>query len=73
MSERSKRAGKRNQSERRLELIKALWGSEVVKTWHRLENDGYSTVPRYLPLIGVILDGLSKGAPLSSTYLALWF
>lgn len=74
MSERSKRVGKRNQSERRLELIKALWGSEeVVKTWHRLENDGYSTVPRYLPLIGVLLDGLSKGAPLSSTYLALWF
>lgn len=32
MSERSKRAGKRNQSERRSELIKALWGSEEVPT-----------------------------------------
>ena len=73
MSERSKRAGKRNQSERRSELIKALWGSEEVPTWHRLENDGFSTVPRYLPLIGVLMDSLSKGSPLSTTYLALWF
>lgn len=73
MSERKRKAAKRNQSERRIELIKALWGSEEIPTWHRLENDGYSTVPRYLPLIGVLLDSLSKGAPLSATYLALWF
>lgn len=73
MSARGQKAGKRNQSERRLELIQALWGEDVVKTWHRLENDGYSTVPRYLPLIGALMDELSKGTPLSTTYLALWF
>lgn len=73
MSVRAKRSGRRNQSERRLELIEALWGDEKIETWHRLENDGYSTVPRYLPLIGALMDGLSKGAPLSTTYLALWF
>jgi len=73
MSIRAKRAGRRTQSERRLDLIEALWGDEEIETWHRLENDGYSTVPRYLPLIGSLMDSLSKGAPLSTTYLALWF
>ncbi len=73
MSVRAKRKGRRNQSERRLDLIEALWGEEEIQTWHRLENDGYSTIPRYLPLIGALMDSLSKGAPLSTTYLALWF
>ncbi|HHK9005631.1 TPA: hypothetical protein ACQZEI_004968 [Escherichia coli] len=73
MSARARKAGKRNQSERRQDLIEKLWEDDEIDTWHRLENDGYSTVPRYLPLIGDLMDGLSKGSPLSTTYLALWF
>ncbi|MDM4656993.1 hypothetical protein QTP56_30335, partial [Klebsiella oxytoca] len=67
MSARARKAGKRNQSERRQDLIEKLWEDDEIDTWHRLENDGYSTVPRYLPLIGDLMDGLSKGSPLSTT------
>ena len=76
MSIRAQRAGKRNQSERRIELINTLWEGEEIETWDRNDrprNDGFITVPRYLPLLGVLTDELSKGSPLSSTYLALWF
>lgn len=76
MSVRAQRAGKRNQSERRIELINTLWEGEEIETWDRNDrprNDGFITVPRYLPLLGVLMDELSKGSPLSSTYLALWF
>lgn len=76
MSARAQRAGKRNQSERRIELINTLWEGEEIATWDRNDrprNDGFITVPRYLPLLGVLMDELSNGSPLSSTYLALWF
>lgn len=76
MSARAQRAGKRNQAERRIELIKTLWEGEEIETWDRNDrprNDGFITVPRYLPLLGVLMDELSNGAPLSSTYFSLWF
>lgn len=42
--------------------------------WNRKEHDGFSTIPRSMPLICRCLDYLAdKGKPLSSTYLALWF
>src|ERR1019366_9618832 len=40
--------------------------------WHRKRSDGYSTIPRTLALFMVMMDTLSKGRPVSSTYLELW-
>jgi len=41
--------------------------------WHRKRSDGFTTIPRTMPLLGAIMDGLSgKGKPLSTTYLELW-
>ncbi len=40
--------------------------------WHRKRSDGYSTIPRTLSLAMVMMDALSKGRPVSSTYLELW-
>jgi hypothetical protein len=40
--------------------------------WHRKRSDGFSTIPRTLSLIMVMMDTLSKGRPVSSTYLELW-
>lgn len=41
--------------------------------WHRKRNDGFTTIPRTMPLMGAIMDNLSgKGKPVSTTYLELW-
>jgi hypothetical protein len=69
-----KNAKKKSPSQRRLDVRKALWptvGDEVL--WLRKQNDGFTTIPRTMPLINKIIDRLSgKGFPLSSTYLTLW-
>jgi hypothetical protein len=40
--------------------------------WDWKMENGFATVPRTLPYFGKIMDSLSKGKPLSSTYIALW-
>lgn len=40
--------------------------------WDRRRHAGFTTIPKTLPIIFCIMDSLSKGKPLSSTYLALW-
>ncbi len=39
---------------------------------NRLTHDGFSTIPSTMPLIMSVQDDLSKGSPVSSTYLDLW-
>lgn len=57
----------------RSELRKSLW-PEIPESqlWNRKKETGFATVPRPLPLIMVILDSLTKGTPVSTTYLDLW-
>lgn len=44
------------------------------RVWSRKgTTKGFTTVPRALPLIGMIMDALSNRMPLSSTYFDLWF
>jgi hypothetical protein len=38
----------------------------------RERSDGWLSVPRAIPLLMQIMDNLSKGKPVSSTYLDLW-
>ena len=40
--------------------------------WHRKLNDGYSTIPRTLPLAMQAIDARSKGQPAGHTLLCLW-
>ena len=40
--------------------------------WNRKEQQGFTTIPRTMPIILSIIDDLTKGAPASSTYLELW-
>lgn len=49
-----------------------LWPGAEPLLWHRLANKGFATIPKTMPLILQIMDGLSNGKPLSSTYLGLW-
>lgn len=59
--------------ERLLKQRATLWPDhDDTDLWLRNDRDGFTTVPRNLSLICQILDQLSKGAPISSTYLELW-
>lgn len=40
--------------------------------WHRSRNDGYTTLPRTLPIIMEAVDALSKGTPAGHTLFTLW-
>lgn len=59
--------------EKRQEIIAELWPELDPKSvWHRKKSDGWTTVPRCMPLILDMLNQLSNGNPLFTTYLALW-
>lgn len=60
-------------AQRQLELRTKLWpdvGPEWL--WDRHVNDGFTTLPRCMPIILSIMDDLAKGQPVSMTYLELW-
>lgn len=51
-----------------------LWGKLPEELlWERNTHDGYTTVPRTLPIMFQIMDDLAdKGRPISLTYFSLW-
>lgn len=60
-------------AQRQLELRKTLWPEATDEwLWSRHRQDGFTTLPKGMPLILSIMDDLSKGKPISSTYLELW-
>jgi len=57
----------------KLSLRSSLWPELDEKAlWDRSKVDGWLSVPRSLPLLMQIMDNLSKGKPVSSTYFDLW-
>lgn len=55
------------------DLRNSLWpGLKDNRLWHYEKSDGWLNIPRAMPLVLQIMDNLSKGKPLSSTYLDLW-
>lgn len=56
------------------ELRQKLWPDlkPRAQLWHRKRRDGFITIPRTMPLIMDIIDGLTKGGPAGTTYLELW-
>jgi hypothetical protein len=60
-------------AQRQLELRMKLFpevGPEWL--WSRHLHDGFTTLPRCMPIIMSIMDDLAKGQPVSMTYLELW-
>jgi hypothetical protein len=49
-----------------------LWPGTDPWLWHRKANKGFATIPKTMPIILQIMDGLSNGKPLATTYLGLW-
>lgn len=58
--------------QKQLDQREALWPKAEPCLWHRKVHDGFTTIPKTMPLILQIMDEMSKGKPLSATYLGLW-
>lgn len=55
------------------QLRDSLWPAlDESRLWDREKSDGWLTIPRAMPLLLRIMDSLTKGKPVSSTYLDLW-
>lgn len=46
--------------------IPTLW------VWHRKTNDGYTTIPRTMPIVMQAIDAQTKGQPAGHTLFCLW-
>lgn len=56
-----------------LELRSNLWPDlDPTLLWNRHEMDGYTSVPRTMPIVTDIIDDLTKGKPAGRTYFELW-
>lgn len=68
MAARAKKVGKKNAV-----LRDKLWPDlNRLDLWDRHEYDGFTTVPRTLPIVMNIIDDLTKTKPASKAYLSLW-
>ena len=59
-------------TKKQLALRELHWPGKEDMLWHRLANKGFATIPKTMPMILKIMDDMTKGAPVSSTYLTLW-
>jgi hypothetical protein len=59
-------------AKKQLGLRELHWPGKEVWLWNRKAQKGFATIPKTMPLILKIMDEITKGAPVSSTYLTLW-
>src|SRR5207302_3113672 len=60
-------------AKRQLDLRNRLWPHATQDwLWSRHTHDGFTTLPKAMPLILSIMDDMAKGQPVSGTYLELW-
>lgn len=59
-------------AKKQLVLRDHLWPGMAPHLWDRKAHKGFTTIPKTMPLILRIMDEMTKGAPVSSTYMTLW-
>ena len=59
-------------AKKQLALRDHLWPGLAPFLWDRKAHKGFTTIPKTMPLILRIMDEMTKGAPVSSTYMTLW-
>ncbi len=57
---------------KQLALRESLWPGSEPDLWDRKAQKGFATIPKTMPMVLKIMDEMTKGAPVSSTYLTLW-
>ncbi|MBZ9843984.1 hypothetical protein [Mesorhizobium sp. CA5] len=65
---------KKSRAAKKTEALRAsLWPDlDPSHLWSRHTDDGYTSIPRTLPIIMSIIDDLTKGKPASAAYFELW-
>ena len=66
----AKRLTMAERAEAQLTLHFPAWPEE--RLWRRKKNDGFTTLPRTLPLVMQAVDAQSKGQPAGHTLFCLW-
>lgn len=59
-------------AKKQLAIRNLHWPDGDKYLWDRKSNNGFTTIPKTMPLILKIMDEMTKGAPVSSTYMTLW-
>lgn len=59
-------------SKKQLAIRDLHWPKAEPYLWDRKAHKGFTTIPKTMPMILKIMDEMTKGAPVSSTYLNLW-
>jgi hypothetical protein len=59
-------------AQKQLAQRNALWPTLQPLLWDRKAHKGFATIPKTMPIILKIMDEMSDGKPVSSTYLGLW-
>lgn len=59
-------------AKKQLALRDLHWPGMEAWLWNRKAHRGFATIPKTMPLILKIMDEMTKGAPVSATYLTLW-
>ena len=66
-------AGPTKAQEKAIAFRSAYWPEVTDESlWHRKRCDGYTTIPRTMPILMSIIDSLSKNRPAGRAYLGLW-
>ncbi len=63
---------KKTPQERREDLRDSLWTNAKSRVWNRIDEDGFATIPRTLPLIGTLIRVMTKDLDASRAYFDLW-
>jgi hypothetical protein len=59
-------------AKKQLAIRELHWPAADSYLWDRKAHKGFTTIPKTMPMILKIMDEMTKGAPVSSTYLTLW-
>ena len=59
-------------TKKQLAMRELHWPGAEPNLWQRRVNKGFTTIPKTMPMILKIMDEMTKGAPVSTTYLTLW-
>ena len=59
-------------AKKQLKIRELHWPTADPYLWDRKAHKGFTTIPKTMPMILKIMDEMTKGAPVSSTYLTLW-
>jgi len=65
---------KKKRAARKTEALRTSLWPDLDKTllWNSYNDDGYTPVPRTMPIVMSIINDLTKGKPAGTTFLELW-